>query len=359
MKITGNNIYGSDVPLIYSDNLLIIGGTGIQHFDGVNFLPNRESIPGSPLIIKHVIDFKDPTGLMTVFPYSTLFYANDVLITAQTPGYEILSNNELKVTKNVPHGTTVVIRADSEMLDTRTGLVYKVSNKTYLRTILKAPAPYQLELSPSGRQLFDAHRNPNTIQNITAVVKLDGENITDYSGITFKWLNSDGLDCVDNELYADKYTNNRTLTIDKTYIDHESIKCEAWMDGKIIAFDTVTFVRHWHSLDPRVDIPQLPINGLSSILNCNLLIKDTVGQINVDAGYLVDWMLKEGTAAPRKVGSNAVTTVPVSSINLKASPIELYPDIKRRLAWAGLETSDGFILVDDNDNVLTVEDYGI
>ena len=208
--------------------------------------------------------------------------------------------------------------------------------------------------------MFDAHRNPNTIQNITAVIKVDGENITDYTGITFKWLNSDGLDCVDNELYADAYSNgNRTLTIDKTYIDHELIKCEAWMDGKIIAFDTVTFKRIWHSLEPSVIIPQLPVSSLTTSLDCNLLIKDTVGPINVDAAYLVDWMLKEGAATARKVASNAVTTVPVASINLKASPIELYPDIKRRLGWAALETSDGFILVDDNDNVLTTEDYGI
>lgn len=360
MKLTGNRIQIDYTPLIFSDSMSILGGSAVQFFDGNSYYPDRAGSPGSPIIIKHAIEFVDQDGVLSLFPYSTLFYENDVLITAQTAGYTILPNNEIRVAKNVTAGTTLVIRAESEMLDTRTNKVYKVSNKTYLRTILKTEAPYQLELSPSGRQTFDGYRNPNTTTPVTAVVKIDGKDIASYAGVTFKWLNADGLDCVDNELYADAYSNgNRTITIDKTYIDNETITCEAWLSGKLIAFDSVTFVRKFNSFRSEVRIPELPITAGVTHLNCAVYLYDIVGEIDVDASFLVAWMLKEGSTAAREIATGAKPKIPVSLLNLKAASLDIYPDLKRREAWAAIVDDDDYILTDDDDNALTVETYGV
>lgn len=359
MKLSGNKIQIDYTPLIFSDFMTISGGTPVQFYDGNFYYPNRAGSPGSPIVIKHAIKFVDQDGVLSLFPYSTLFYENDVLITAQTAGYTILPNNELRVSKNVAAGTTLVIRAESEMLDTRTDKVYKVSNKTYLRTILKTEAPYQLELSPSGRQTFDGYRNPNTITTVTAAVKIDGKDIASYAGVTFKWLNADGLDCVDNELYADAYSNgNRTITIDKTYIDNETISCEAWLSGKLIAFDSVTFVRKFNSFRSEVRIPELPITAGVTQLNCSVHLHDVLGEIDVDASFLVAWMLQEGVSTAREIATGAKTQIPISSLNLKAVNVQIYPDLKRREAWAAITDDDDYILTDDDDNVLTVETYG-
>ena len=359
MKLIGHKLQTDYTPLNVGGNLHITGGTGVQFYDGENYLPDRAGTPGSPIIISHELTFVDPDGILTEFEYSTLFYENDVLITEGTPGYELIDDNELKVTKNIAGGTAVTIKAVSELLDTRNNKVYKREDITYLRTFIKAESPHQLELTPSGRQFFDGYRNPNTKTDITATLNINGEDITDYTGVTFKWLNSENKDCVENELYGDEYKNdNRTFTIDKTYIDREKITCEAWINDKLVASDSVTFVRRFNSYRSEVRIPELPITSNTTVLNCSVHIYDTIGKVDVDAAFLVTWFVKEG-ANEREVGSGSVIQVPVESLSLNAINLQIYPDLKRREAWAALVTDDDSILVlDDDETVITTETYG-
>jgi hypothetical protein len=64
----------------------------------------------------------------------------------------------------------------------------------------------------------------------------------------------------------------------------------------------------------------------------------------------------------KQVGEGANTQIPISSINLKAANLSIYPDIKRREAFAALTTIDDeeeVLLTDDDDNVLTIETFGL
>lgn len=359
MKISGKDIRRIYTPLFVSGNLVISGGAAVQFFDGNYYYPNREGSPASPILITHELSAVDPDGILTKFDFTTKFYENDSLITSSTAKYELVGDHVLKVMKNIPAGTSAVIKAVSELLDTRTGKIYTRTDVTYLRTILKTEAPYQLELSPRGAIFFDAYRNPNTTETITALLRRDGEVITNFTGITFKWLNRDGVDVVDNELYGDKYSNgNRTLQIDKKYIDNETIKCEAWKDGEMIAFDTVTFTRRFNSFRSEIRTPELPLAPGVNNLNCTLLMYDHLGEIDVDAAFLVTWIINEN-GSEREVATGSVASIPVSSVNMNAATLQIYPDVKRREAWAALVDSDDYLLTDSDGAVLTVETYGI
>ena len=359
MKLSGNKIQTEYTPLKIAGNLIITGGPAVQFFDGVNYVPNRAGTPSSPILVTHDLSAVDPDGILTSFQFSTLFYENDTLITSSTSGYTLTGANAVRVEKNIPAGTSVVIKAVSELLDSRSGKVYRREDTTYLRTLLKSEAPYQMELSQRGVVYFDAYRNPNTTTTVTAVLKKDGADLSDYTGIIFKWLNPDGLDVVENELYADAYSNgNRTLTVDKTYIDHELIRCEAWIGSEMVAFDTVTFVRKFNSFRADVHIPENPIQPGVSMLNCSIDITDVLGNVDVNAAFLVTWMVTEGGVS-RQLATGTPATIPASSINLKASP-EIWVDLKRREAFAALTTDDpDELLTDDDDNVLTVETFGL
>ena len=334
------------------------GGATVQFFDGNYYYPNREGSPSSPILITHELSAVDPDGILTEFEFTTKFYENDTLITSSTAKYELIDEHTLKVMKNIPAGTSVVIRAVSELLDTRNDKVYRREDTTYLRTILKVEAPYQLELSQRGAIFFDGYRNPNTTETITAKLKKEGVDLDSYTGITFKWLNQDNVDVVDNELYGDEYSNNgRTLTLDKKYIDDETIKCEAWMNGEMIAFDTVTFTRKFNSFRTEIRIPELPIAAGTESLNCTVLVYDLKGNVDVDEAFLCTWYVSEN-GIEREVGTGASISIPVSSLNLKASALQIYPDLKRREAWAALVDADDYLLTDSDGAVLTVETYG-
>lgn len=361
MKLSGHKIETEYTPLVMSGNLVVTGGPVVQFYDGTSYTPNRAGSPATPILITHELSAFDPDGILSEFSFSTLFYENDTLITSSTSGYTLVGSNAVRVGKNIPAGTSVVIKAVSEMLDSRTGKIYTREDSTFLRTILKTESPYQLNLSQRGAIYFDGYRNPNVTTTVTATLKKGQDTITDFTGITFKWLNSEGVDAVENELYADAYSNgNRTLTVDKTYIDHELIRCEAWKGSELLAYDTVTFVRKFNSVRVDERIPELPIKAGTTSLNCSVLITDMLGNIDVDSAFLVEWIVSEGSSE-RVVGSGANASIPVSSINLKAANLSIYPDIKRREAFAALtdmQAGEEVLLTDDNDNVLTTETFG-
>lgn len=352
-------ILESEDALNVTSSLNVSGGGLVQFFDGVNYTPNREGAVASPIILTHNLNTATIGGSPLAVSFTTLFYENDVLIDSAKPNYELIGENGLKVKKNVPGGTSIVIKAISKFVDSVTGKLYERIDTVTLRTIIKADPQYQLNLSQRGVVYFDAYRNPNVTTTITATMKKGTADVADFTGIIFKWLNAAGLDAVDNELYADAYSNgNRTLTIDKTYIDNETIRCEAWRGTELIAFDTVTFVRKYNSYRTDVRIPELPLQAGVNTLNCSVIITDMIGNIDVDAAFLVEWMVSEAGAV-RQVATGASVQIPVSSINMKAANLMIYPDVKRREAFAALTTDDpDELLTDDLDNVLVVETFG-
>lgn len=355
-KIT---ILESEDALNVTSSLNVSGGGLVQFFDGVSYTPNRVGAVASPIILTHNLNAATIGGSPLAISFTTLFYENDVLIDAANANYELIGSNGLKVKKNVPGGSSIVIKAISKFVDSVTGKLYERIDTVTLRTIIKADPQYQLNLSQRGVVYFDGYRNPNTTAQVTASLKKGITDVTDFTGITFKWLNAAGLDAVENELYADVYSNgNRTLTVDKTYIDNETIRCEAWKGTELIAFDTVTFVRKFNSYKADVRIPELPLQAGVTTLNCSVIITDMLGNIDVDAAFLVAWMVSEAGVV-RQIATGASVQIPVSSINMKAANLMIYPDVKRREAFAALTTEDiDELITDDLDNVLVVETYG-
>lgn len=359
MKLNQRQITVLNDLMNVSSALNVSGGGLVQFFDGTSYTPNREGAVASPIILTHNLNIVSNLGTPVTASITTLFYENDVLIDAANANYELVGANGLKVKKNVPGGSSIVIKAISKFVDPGSGKLYERQNTVTLRTIIKAEAPFQMNLSQRGVVYFDGYRNPNTTAQVTASLKKGITDVTDFTGITFKWLNAAGLDAVENELYADAYTNgNRTLTVDKTYIDNETIKCEAWRGTELIAFDTVTFVRKFNSFRADVRIPELPIQAGVTTLNCSVIITDILGNIDVDAAFIVAWMVSEAGVV-RQVASGASVQIPISAINMKAANLMIYPDVKRREAFAALTTEDiDELITDDLDNVLVVETYG-
>lgn len=358
MKLIEQDIPVEYPPLHVTSALNVTGGSVVQFFDGTDYMPNREGTPSSPIMLEHNISAVDPDGGIVDITPSTTFYADDTAIT--TGGGYTITGDKLLVSKNLPPGA-VVIKAKTQFVDNRSGLVYERIDTITLRTLLKSDAQYQLELSQRGRVFFDGYRNPNTATTVTAVLKKGQDEVTSFTGITFKWLNSEGVDAEENELYSDGYSNgNRTLTVDKTYIDHELIRCEAWKGDELIAFDTVTFIRRFGNVRYMDDIRGIPIGPLTKEIVCTLEVYDNIGPIDVNAAFLVTWKAKEGST-DRVLGTDTPLTVPISSLNLKAKP-KIYADVKRREAWGAVtDIVDGeeVLLTDEQDRILTTEMYGI
>lgn len=360
MKLSGNKIQVEVTPLKLTGSLNITGGSAVQFFNGTSYTPNREGTPSSPILITHTVTAINPdTGQTVTDAKTTTFYENGVVISSSTEGYELLDGGVLKVTKNIHANTSVEIKAITQFVDSRSGKVYERHDVVMLRTILKSEAQYQLDLSQSGVIYFDGYRNPNTTTTVTATLKKGSDVVTDLTGITFKWLNSAGLDAVENELYADSVSSDgKTLTVDKTYIDNEHIVCEAWQGEVLLASDTVTFVRKFNSFRSEIRIPELSLLPVVNVLNCSVSVTDILGNVDVDAAFLASWIVSEN-GVERKVTTGANAQIHVSSINMNAQNLKIYADLKRREAYAALTTEDpDELITDDDDNVLTVETYG-
>lgn len=360
MKLSGNKIQKEFTPLRVSGSLNVSGGSLVQFYDGVSYTPNREGSPSSPILLTHTVNaFNTDNNSQVTIALTTTFYENDVVISVDAEGYELLTN-ALKVVKNIPAGTSVVIKAVSKFVDTRNNKIYEREDIVMLRTIIKAEAQYQLDLSRSGVVYFDAYRNPNVTTAVSAILKQGNSTISDLTGITIKWLNAAGLDAVDNELYADAVSEDgRTITIDKTYIDNELITCEAWKDGALIATNSVTFVRKFNSFRVDIRIPELPLLPVVDELSCSISITDMLGNIDVDAAFVVNWIVLE-SGIEREVATGASVKIKVSSINMNAPNLQIYPNVRRKEAFAAITTDDpGELLTDDFYNVLTVETFGV
>ena len=358
MRVTGKRVQVDYTPLEVTGVINIIGGSAVQFYDGNNFYPNREGSPASPILLKHNVTAVDVGDANATFDYSTLFYENNILINADTQGYTV-TGNTLKVHKNIAPGTSVEIKAVSKLIDKRTSEIYEQTDKVLLRTLIKTTAPYQLTLQPHGLVVFDAYRNPNTLTSVVATLKKSEDDAASYNGITLKWLNAAGVDVMENELYGHALSaDKRTLTVDKTYIDKETIKCEAWRGEELLGVDTVTFVREYNSIMPDVRIPELPVLAGVSNLNCTVLINDTLGNVDVDAAFSVEWIEASGSGE-QTLGHGAEIQVPVSRLNLNSGDTEIYPDLRRREAYAALVDDTGALLTDENDNILTTETFGI
>ncbi len=360
MKLPGSKIQIEHTPLRVGGSLNVTGGSLVQFFDGTEFIPNRAGIPSSPILLRHHVNVVDPDSGESITPaMNTTFYENDVPISSSTEGYELVGIDSVKVVKNIPVNMQAVIKAVTEFIDPRNNRLYRREDGAMLRTILKAEAQYNLSLDPNGAVYFDAYRNPNTQTQATAKLTHGDVVVTDMTGITLKWLNKNGLDVVANELYGISVSGDRkTLTVDKTYINKETITCEAWKAGKMIATASVTYVRKFNSYRVEVDIIGIPLlPGVNNMI-CECTIMDTIGNVDVNAAFLLRWMVRED-GIERQLGTGTPFEFTRSDLNMSASSIEVYADLKRREAYAALTDQNGNPLRDAQGNILTAEKYGI
>lgn len=359
MKILGPKLSRDFSPLTISGGISIIGGSDVQFWDGTSYSPNREGALSSPLIIRHIVDVvntdtKDTQEL--VFNMTTKYYENNDLITASTPKYTLLENGDLKVEKNIPAGQAVAIKAVTQFLDPRSKKLQERVDVTYLRTHNHIESEYQITITPNNLVAFDGFRNPNVQDTITAIVHKGGELVTDYTGMEFRWLNSEGKDAVEYELYGDEVSpSGRELTIDKTYIDKETIHCELWMDDVMIDSDSVTYFREFAQYSFSMPLSDMKLPAGSDTFNFNVEVQDTRGVVDVDHAFLAVWMV-DHNGVDSELGTGKTIRVPASRFNFDANP-RVWLDLRKRMAWAALTDEDDYLLTDDEGAVLTVETY--
>lgn len=363
MKLPGLGANVEFTPFIVSGNLSVMGGSLVQFYDGVSYTPNREGTISSPILLTHSVTAVDADSNNIVdLVYETFFYENNVPITSENVSYELLGNS-LKVKKNIAPGQSIEIKAISKFIDKRNDKIYEREDIVILRTILKNEADYGLKLSQRGRVYFDGYRNPNVISEVSLRFTQGTELIQNLisNGYEIKWLNSEGLDIETNELYVDTIpAGKETISVDKKYINHETIRCEVWKDEAMLAHDSVTFIRKFNSIEIEVISPQIPIRPEIQQITCQLLIRDMIGNINVDEAFLVNWYVEE-SGVLRKIGEGSSISVPRSGFNLKAINLKIYPDIKRREAFAAYTIPNAGIQVlatDKDGNVYTGETFG-
>lgn len=358
MKLTGSKIPVDFTPLMVSGNIVVEGGPTVQYFDGLTYVPNRSGVLASPLIVKHVLDIKDPDEIAQAFAKSTKYYANEVAITSETAGFELLGDDSVKVTLNVPAGDTLVLKAVTTFLDPRTDASYSREDITYLRTILKVEEEHQLVLEPRGRLVLDAYRNPNKLLPVTLTLLKGSTFVTDFTGLTFKWLNSDKVDVLANELYAKELQDsNRKLIVDLSYIESEVIRCEVWEGLKLLASDEISIKRQYNSFMSDMIVPDIPVTSETRELNCYLYLVDRLGSIDVDAAFDTTWIVATGSTA-KEVGKTSVTKFPITEVNLKGTTPEIYPNIKRREAFKGIMTVGNKYITDGSGKIISALKLG-
>ncbi len=363
MKLPGLGANVEFTPFVVSGNLSVIGGSLVQFYDGISYTPNREGEVSSPILLTHSVTAVDADSEKIVdVAYATLFYENGTPITSENLSYELLGNS-LKVKKNVAPGESIEIKAISKFVDKRNDKIYERQDIVILRTILKNEADYGLKLSQRGRVYFDGYRNPNVTTSVMVRFTQGTELIQSLvaKGYEVRWLNSEGLDIETNELYVDTIPAGREeIIVDKKYINHETIRCEVWKDGVMLAHDSVTFIRKFNSIEIEIVSPQIPIRPEIQQITCQLFIRDMTGNIDVDAAFLVNWYVEE-SGVSRKIGEGSSISIPRSGFNLKALNLNIYPDIRRREAFAAYTIPDNgqqVLATDKDGKVYTGETFG-
>lgn len=342
-RLTEHTIPVEFTPLTVSGGLTITGGPAVQFYDGENYLPNRAGSPASPIIIEHEVDIIDIDEMVHAFSKSTTFYENDTAITINSEDYEIIPPNAIRVEKNIPPGEAVTIRAITEFLDPRSNRYYSREDTLDLRTILKADHLYQLELDPRDRQVFDAYRNPNRVTAINLKLLKGEDEITDFAGLTIKWLNGDGQPAVANELYAVETQNsNKRLVVDTSFIENETIRCEIWEGSKVIASDSVNFTRRYNSFRTDIEIPELPIVPGTRQLTADIYLDDLQGNIDADGAFDIRWLLNTA-GSEEEVAAGSSADIPIARLDLTKA-LSIYPDVKRRQAFGALKDNNNKIL---------------
>lgn len=354
MKLGSSRLQREFTPLEVSGALNVTGGSIVQFYDGQHYTPDREGSPSSPIKITHNVDVVNPdeqtTGVFEVNK-STVFYGNDVIITSSNSDYT-LSGNSVIVKKNTPPDEVIEIKAVTKFVDKRTERMYSREDVISLRTIVKDEGQYQLDISDADINYFDAYRNPNVTKTLIATLEQNNEDVVDYSEITFKWLNKDGLPVLENELYANSISTDGTqLEIDKSYISKELISCEAWKDGEVVARDSVTFVRKYNSFRTDIRIPELPLQPNINKLTCELIMTDTQGNVVVDNAFFSTWIVNEWNI-DRDMAYGSKAVVDIDDVDLNDNNLSIYPDIKRKESYGALAFGNK-VLTDNNGKVLT------
>ena len=93
-------------------------------------------------------------------------------------------------------------------------------------------------------------------------------------------------------------------------------------------------------------------------MQCRITGQDVFGLFDVDEAYLIVWKVDEN-GVEKSLATGAVSQIPVSAIDMTSNPV-IFPDVRRREAYAAVTMDDGeTIIIDDNENVLVVETYGL
>lgn len=219
-------------PLSFAFSMLEIGGSLSQKRDGITgeYSPDRTI---TPMVLRPSLSIEDPDGVLANGDYTsslidTRWYIGSInennRITQSTPGYSIGLNGELSVAVNVQPSSPLTLFFSWAYLDPRRNEAIRRTEVITLTSVSTVDLNLSIEIDIPRMFDISPFKTSNE-RTITATLK-NGDTLVDDQSAIYEWLvleNGSFRKININDMFYVNGQDTKSITIDKRFIDKESI----------------------------------------------------------------------------------------------------------------------------------------
>lgn len=334
-------------PLSISLSLEVAGGSLNQNRNGLTgeYEPDRTLFP---LMLRPRLTLTDPDGLLDQGDHSsdlidTRWYIGSdesgERITTQTEGFVLGSYGVLTVKRNVEPSQPLTLFFSCAFIDPRTGKTFRKTSVTTLSSVASVQFNLSLEIDAALKMAVSPFRN-NQTRKITATMH-NGTEVVEDGDAVYLWQVRDGASfrsITEDDLFYVSGQNTRSLTIDRRFIDRETIRVIAYhkshQEQKLYA---QTRVFRWYGQwDERETIVRGRfIRPDTSEIEVRAVIDTPKGQVVSPADYYDITHIKttnEAGARQDVIGYGEKVVLPAAHVNRKDAITVFGIDVKELTA---------------------------
>lgn len=354
-------------PLSVSLSLEVAGGSLNQNRNGLTgeYEPDRSLFP---LVLRPRLMITDPDGLLDQGDHSsdlvdTRWYIGSdesgEMITSQTDGFTLGTYGTLTVKRNVAPDQPVNLFFSCAFIDPRTGKTFRKTCVTTLSSVSSVQFNLSLEIDAALKMAVSPFRN-NQTRKITATMH-NGSDIVADTDAVYLWQVRDGASfrsITADDLFYVSGQNTKTLTIDRRFIDKETIRVMAYhkshQEQKLYA---QTRVFRWYGQwDERETIERGRfIRPDTSEIEVRAVIDTPKGQVTSPADYYDITHIKttnEAGARQDVIGYGERVVLPATQVNRKDAVTVFGIDVKELTALRACTVGGKIALV--NGKIMTI-----